>query len=93
MNFLDKLSPLASHSVEGVVRFSRAAPGLEPLHCKCCDERGHVYARSLDLYPWYTTLPLHFGRGVDQFVYSNVLMRPNDYEGKRVRITVEVFDS
>jgi hypothetical protein len=39
----------------------------------------------------YTTLPLHFGRGVDQFVFSNVLMQPNDFDGKRVRIAVKVL--
>ena len=79
---------LARASIEGRIRFMRSEP-RDPT-CGCCDGP-HIFCRTVDFDPWETNHPEHFGNDANILVYA-VATDHNAYEGKRVRVTVEVLD-
>ena len=80
---------IQSRSVEGRVRYMRSSS--DDRACACCpDGKGHVFSRSVDFDQFATGLPEHFGRGAEEFLYSVALR--GGYEGKRVRLTVEILE-
>jgi hypothetical protein len=76
----------------GVIKFRRSVRSNGEPPCKCCPgEPGHIYARGVK-FGWFKNLqPKHFGHGVEDFLAS-VVLHNNSFEGKRVRVTVEVLD-
>lgn len=80
---------LARGSIEGRIFFMRSED--KRAHgCICCDG-AHVFCRAVDWKPWETFRPEHLGN--DAGVLVDVVATDHDeYEGKRVRVTVEVLD-
>lgn len=75
-------------SVEGRVQFQRGSATDQV--CICCPKGGgHIFARSVVFNAFETDLPEHFGRGANEFMHAVALQ--GDFEGKRVRLTVEVL--
>lgn len=84
---------LKKSTINGVVEFKRSKANNEKEICGCCpdDGGGHIYSRSLELEAFDSNYPKHFGMNVQSFIGTEVLCK-NEFEGKRVRITVEVID-
>jgi hypothetical protein len=75
-----------SASVEGRVVFMRS--DKESQACVCCPPgTGHIFSRHLELQPFVS----HYqGQEVQDFVRTEALNK--SFEGKRVRVTVEVLE-
>lgn len=83
---------LRRESVIGVIRFMRSERRAGDQPCVCCPgEPGHIFNRRVEFGPFDDVYPKHFGHGVTEFLGS-VALQVNAFEGKRVRVTVEVLD-
>jgi hypothetical protein len=84
---------IAKGAAEGVIRFMRSEkkqPG--ELKCVCCPgEPGHIYRRFVEFGPFKDVYPAHFGHGVNELL-GTVALNNNRFDGKRVRVTVEVLE-
>lgn len=79
---------MTRHSIEGVIRFMRSAPGDMP--CTCCPpDTGHIFGRLVDWEEWDTGHAPN-RRSTDLLVVNHLLT--NSTEGKRLRVTVEVLE-
>lgn len=79
-------------SATGVIEFMRSErqPGEQP--CKCCPgEPGHIFSRGVKFGEFHDIYPAHFGHGVRELLGS-VALNDKTFEGKRVRVTVEVLE-
>lgn len=84
-------SVLKTGSATGVIRFSRSErrDGEQP--CQCCPgEPGHIFNRRVEFGQFEDVYPEHFGHGVTELLGS-VALNDKTFEGKRVRVTVEVL--
>ena len=80
---------LKSASVIGRVRYKRGVPTEPP--CICCPgSPAHIFARGVKFPRFESEYPEHFGFGANEFIGTHVLY--GDFEGKRVRLTVEVLE-
>ncbi len=79
-------------TAEGVIFFMVSEPIEGHPRCSCCPEKeGHIYARGVEFGPFDDVYPEHFGHGVRELLGS-VALCDNTYEGKRVRVTIEVME-
>jgi hypothetical protein len=75
--------------IVGVVKYKRGEPSDPP--CICCPgSPGHIYCRFVEFPKFDSEYPDHFGFGANEFIGTHVLY--GDFEGKRVRLTVEVLE-
>ncbi len=79
---------LAKASTEGKVVFMRG-DATKKKECICCDGPAHIFCRLVE-FSFDSDYPAHFRRDADLFVSQ--LATRNQFEGKRVRITVEVIE-
>lgn len=80
---------LKSASIIGTVRYERGSP--DKVRCACCPgEAAHIFSRYLELEAFASAYPKHFGHGLAEFVGTQVLY--GGFEGKRVRVTIEVLE-
>lgn len=79
-------------SAIGVIEFTRSERKAGEPQCMCCPgETGHVFHRGVKFGPFHDVYPQHFGHGVRELLGS-VALENNAFEGKRVRVTVEVLE-
>lgn len=81
--------------IEGTVKLGHsnqiAGHENEKKVCICCpDFPSHVYQVSLDLPPYPTDYPEHFGRDLNLWVKS--MFDFKKLEGRKIRITAELVD-
>ena len=77
-------------SIEGTIKYMHSDPKKQD--CICCPPgKGHIFARGIEFEPFDSALPEHFGHTEREFLYT-IALAYNGYEGKRVRVTVEVID-
>lgn len=74
------------HEITGTIKCTRSEDG----ECACCKGRPHAYVRWLELEPFETDWPEHFGRDVK--VWLKTLFDFEAMEGQKLKITVEVVD-
>lgn len=80
---------LKQAEIGGTVRFLRS--DKEGQVCVCCPTgTGHIFGRHIEWDSFDTCRPAHFGRTANVFVDS-VVTDFNQFEGKRVRMTIEVL--
>lgn len=79
---------LKTASIEGVIKYERN-PNSK---CVCCkgESETHVFARWIELEKFESEYPEHFGKSVSIWADSQVLS--GGFEGKRVRVTIEVLE-
>lgn len=78
-------------SATGVIRFLRSELRDGERPCNCCPgQSGHIFNRSVEFGSFEDIYPKHFGHGVKELLGS-VALNDNAFEGKRVRVTVEVL--
>lgn len=81
---------LTKASIMGVIEYMRSK--ADDQVCVCCPPNtGHVFSRNVNFEKFNSVLPDHFGYGVREFLYTTALSK-NAFEGKRVRVTVEVLE-
>jgi hypothetical protein len=92
-NDVDRLGVVLRKEVTfGVISFTRSERRDGEKPCICCPgEPGHIHSRGVKFGPFNDLYPEHFGHGVSEFLGS-VALYENSYEGKRVRVTIEVLD-
>lgn len=80
-------------SAIGIIHFKRSERREGQAPCKCCPgEPGHIFSRGVEFGPFEDIYPEHFGHGVQELLGS-VALNDNRFEGKRVRVTVEVLEN
>lgn len=76
-------------SIEGTVRWYRWA--LDSTKCTCCTNGQHVVARNIEITEYPSIFDGIRVTNVPTFVMDELVRHP-EWEGKRVRVTIEVVD-